>query len=273
MNEKTQVRDVLPFRENLEQKLGGAFPLSVMVTDFRSEGTEVPEHWHPYVELEYVLNGTARIALDGTEFTIKPADAVLIPAGKVHAVVPCRKDCQIGVILVDYHEPLPGCFLPAAVSEKAGSIFLTMLRESREQHEGWKFIVKGLLYELLGQLQRSGTPIRFEHNYSGEGQALEDYIRTNLTGDLSLQTVATYAGYSPTYFSRRFVTLMGMPLKQYVDQMRVHAACRMLMEGMSASAAASALNFSELPSFCRTFKRITGLSPSEYREKAKNEQE
>ena len=109
-----------------------------------------------------------------------------------------------------------------------------------------------------------GEPLAMEDAPGEEGQKLEEYLRQNLGGNLSLQSAAAYAGYSPAYFSRYFAKVMGMPFKTCVDRMKVQAARGMLADGLSAAATAAALGYDTPSSFGRAFKRLTGQTPSEY---------
>ncbi len=254
---------MLPYRENLDDRLE-AFPLLVSVNYRRTAGQMAAEHWHPCQELLYVFDGEAEQIVGNNRFAFHAKDAVLIPAGMIHGTCAVEEECYIGVTAFNCGIALPGYYLAAGAGEEMERLFSRLQEESVLKKSGWQLIAQGILFEILGQLERYGEPLAVEELPGGEGQKLEEYLRQNLGGDLSLQSAAAYAGYSPAYFSRYFAKVMGMPFKTCVDRMKAQAARGMLADGLSAAATAAALGYDTPSSFCRAFKRLTGQTPSEY---------
>lgn len=96
----------------------------------------------------------------------------------------------------------------------------------------------------------------------------EDYVMTHLTdAELSLQQLASYLGASPAHISRTFKKIKGMGLTRYINEQRVAAAKRQLLDGNTpVTELAFALGFGSLQHFGRVFKEITGVTPSDYRQ-------
>ena len=254
---------MLPYRENLEERLE-ASPLLIFLNHRHTAGRMAAEHWHPCLELLYVLDGEAEQTIGDSRFVFHAKDTLLIPSGAVHATQATRDDCYISVTLFDPGSSFPGWYLPAERGREMEALFSRMQEESALRKPGWQMVARGLLLQILGLLERKGEPLALPDIPPEEGKRLEEYLRANLSGDLSLQTAAAHAGYSPAYFSRYFSRLMGMPFKVYVDRMRMQAAKGMLSDGLSAAAASEALGYETPSSFCRAFKRLTSLTPSEY---------
>ena len=254
---------MLPYRENLEERLE-ASPLLVLLNHRKTAGRMAAEHWHPCLELLYVLDGEAEQTVGDSRFLFHAKDTLLIPSGAVHATRATRDDCYISVALFDPGASFPGRYLPAELGGDMEPLFSRMQEEAVLRRPGWQLVARGLLLQVLGLLERSGEPLALPDPPPEEGKRLEEYLRASLSGDLSLQKAAAYAGYSPAYFSRYFSRLMGMPFKVYVDRMRTQAAKGMLIDGLSTAAIADALGYETPSSFCRAFKRLTGLTPSEY---------
>ncbi|MGI5957836.1 MAG: helix-turn-helix domain-containing protein [Massiliimalia sp.] len=254
---------MLPYRENLDGRVS-AGQMTVTLNYRHTAGNMVSEHWHPCLELLYVFGGQAQQTLSNSNFTLKSGDTLLICGGAVHATRALEDDSYIGVAMFYHTAPIPSLYLPAGQCSQMERLFSQMQEEYTLAKPGYQFVVQGLLFQVLGLLERYGTQMQSFAASEGEGQRLEEYIRTHLSAGVSLQDVAAFAGYSPSYLSRRFPELMGMPFKSYVDQMKIQAAKGLLCDGIRVNEIAEALCYDTPSSFCRAFKRITGCTPSEY---------
>lgn len=97
-----------------------------------------------------------------------------------------------------------------------------------------------------------------------------DYMETNLSEPLSLADVANASGLSPSHFARRFKSATGAPPHQYLMQMRVERAKRMLMQHEPIAEIALACGFTHQEHLTRIFRRLTGLTPASYRRSAQS---
>ena len=93
-----------------------------------------------------------------------------------------------------------------------------------------------------------------------------DYIVAHINDDISLESLAGVAGYSPFHFSRRFALATGMPPSRYISRMRLDKAMVELAAGvLPLSQIAFNAHFSSQASFSRAFHRATGMTPKQYR--------
>jgi len=97
------------------------------------------------------------------------------------------------------------------------------------------------------------------------------YIEENYAAeDLSLQEVADSLGMSVTYLSRTFKNETNMNFVKYVTQVRMDKAKELLAQGgLSAQEAAYRVGYSDYVHFSKTFKKVHGLTPSEFRKQSK----
>ena len=92
-------------------------------------------------------------------------------------------------------------------------------------------------------------------------------IESNLSADLSLETLARQAGLSPYHFHRVFRALVGEPLKEYVRRLRLERAAHELAHSARRPVIEIALDagYETHESFTRAFRAALGRPPSEYR--------
>ena len=83
---------------------------------------------------------------------------------------------------------------------------------------------------------------------------------------LSLPYVAHKLGISPNYLSTIFSKKQGLPLKRYLQQVRIHNATKMLVETDFAISEIAYLNgFEDSNYFIKIFKQHIGITPHRYR--------
>lgn len=255
---------MLPFKENLDNISEESW-LSTFINYQCVAGCMAEQHWHHYMELLYVFGGEAQQNIGNISFPFHTGDVLLIPSGITHSTKSLEKDCYISVTLFEYGINYPAYYLPAGKVKDMERLFSRMQEECVLRKKSWKTIAGGILFEILGLLERHGEILSPDESSSKEGLLIEEYLRENIANNLSLQSAAAFAGYSPAYFSRHFSDLMGMPFKQYVDKLKVRYARSMLDDGITTADIAAALGYENASSFCRAFKRLTGETPSEYR--------
>ncbi|MFI1200074.1 GlxA family transcriptional regulator [Streptomyces sp. NPDC020883] len=83
-----------------------------------------------------------------------------------------------------------------------------------------------------------------------------------------ISDLATHAGLSTRHLQRRFTAELGTPPAAYVEQVRVEAARRALVEGDDpVEAIAHHCGFGTAETLRRSFHRHVGVAPSEYRDR------
>lgn len=92
------------------------------------------------------------------------------------------------------------------------------------------------------------------------------YIEARLGDSLSVASLAQVAGVSEAHFTRLFVRRIGMPPHRYILRARVERAMDLLSATRKPIVEIAAeLGFSTQSHFTAAFKRITGITPTEYR--------
>ncbi len=91
-------------------------------------------------------------------------------------------------------------------------------------------------------------------------------INSNYRHSLKLETVANHIGMNPTAFCRYFKEKTGKSFSQFLIDMRVGYACKLLIEDkLSVSQICFESGFNNLSNFNRQFKKNTSYSPTEFK--------
>lgn len=112
--------------------------------------------------------------------------------------------------------------------------------------------------------------LRVQIGAAGEFGDLIEWVRNNLSGDLSNPALAVRMGMSERNFQRRFKQQFGSPAASLIERLRVEQACQILTSSASSISHVSQLvGFSNPDSFRRAFIRNVGVSPRHYQERFK----
>ncbi|MBV7509186.1 helix-turn-helix domain-containing protein [Bacillus sp. sid0103] len=93
-----------------------------------------------------------------------------------------------------------------------------------------------------------------------------EFIRLNLDHDLRLDTIATAVQASSYELSRQFKKETGKSITEYINQQRINEAIKIMEnENLSITDIASLVGFNDVNYFTKVFKKMNGITPSEYR--------
>ncbi len=104
-------------------------------------------------------------------------------------------------------------------------------------------------------------------SHSGIKRAVE-FIQEHHSATLDLEQAATEACLSKYHFSRLFHRMVGMSYQDYVTRIRIEEAKKLLEQipYLTLTRIAIRVGFGSLRNFEGQFKKLTGQSPSEYRQ-------
>lgn len=103
-------------------------------------------------------------------------------------------------------------------------------------------------------------------NYHSIVSKVIEYIEAHLHEDLTLETVADYAGFSKYHFHRFFRSEIGVSMVDYVRERRIaNSASMLLYTDVKILDIALYFRFESQESFTRAFKKVYHLPPGQYR--------
>src|SRR5690349_22180622 len=90
------------------------------------------------------------------------------------------------------------------------------------------------------------------------------FIDSNFASQIDAGEIADEACYSKFHFIRAFKSIYGRTPHQYLTHVRIERAKELLEQEASVTEACFAVGFDSLGSFTTLFKRLEGVTPSEY---------
>lgn len=154
------------------------------------------------------------------------------------------------------------CF-EAKQPEEIGRLFRQMLTEWQEKRAGYRLRCSAMLYEILAECYCQNLATESK---GSKIQDSVDYIHSNYKrSDLTVGEVAERSFISEVYFRRLFKAEYGMSPQKYIVDLRIREAASLILTGYySLKEIAYMSGYSDYKYFSVEFKRIIGVSPSEY---------
>lgn len=124
----------------------------------------------------------------------------------------------------------------------------------------------GRLYQTLALFMKHASnneQYNSSSNYVQKGIA---YISANYSYPIHVEDIADYVGVSRSHLYRSFETILGQSPKNYLTQFRLKQACYLLEHSsLSITAVANSVGFDNGLHFSKTFHKLKGISPRDYR--------
>lgn len=144
-----------------------------------------------------------------------------------------------------------------------------MVWEYLQKGEGYKSLITGCFYGLCVQLCRlyseMGEAEDGKNDVLGMAKSIS-YIESHYTESLTVEHLATIAGFSTRHYSRRFFEIKETTPVQYLQSVRLEKACYYLSStDLPIAWIANQCGFSDSNYFSRVFKKWYGVSPSKWR--------
>jgi AraC family L-rhamnose operon transcriptional activator RhaR len=259
-----------------------------------------PVHTHSFVEIAFVVSGTAVHSCLNGRRELRPGDVILLRPGVWHGYEACRdlrvynccfssellrrelswtrEDPLLGYLLWagPYSSPARGMLMasldPTVFSECITHLdALAMLRGRPAHHHRGDVIGRlSLLFSQLGQAitrtdQAPGTEQGAAHPAAGRAMRL---LEADPARDWTLPALAAELHLTPGHLVRLFKAATGLPPMAYLAQVRAeHAAVLLLHSDEPVSGIGKAVGWPDQAHFARRFKAHYGLSATTYRKR------
>jgi AraC family transcriptional regulator len=154
--------------------------------------------------------------------------------------------------------------------DRLAALMWAMREEVREGCSSGRLYGETISLAFLAYLAgRYATPRQLANCETGLSPAqkrqLVDYIRANLTDNISVTELAAVAQMSPSHFARVFKASFGVTPYRFVMHERVEGAKAMLADvKLTASQVSTAFGFASQSHFVKVFRLVTGVTPKQY---------
>lgn len=126
-------------------------------------------------------------------------------------------------------------------------------------------MLEALTLEMLITTERGGAPTPNTDYAPIWLRQAREFLHDSFLKSLSLEEIAIAAGEHSSHLARSFRLYYHYSPGEYVRQLRMEYACRLLITSQTPLAQiAREAGFSDQSHFCRVFKRMTGMTPAEY---------
>lgn len=251
-------------------------------------------HFHPEYQLTLAIESRGHRVVGDNIGTLSDGDIVLLGSNLPHVWHQDRgpKARQVNAIIVRFDETFLGrdfFTLPevepvkrllqraARGLEVRGNtrVAVTAHMKRLAQSEGLARVIE--LLAILNTLANSTElkPLasasyepKLESADQGRMERVVDFIHTHLTEEIDRERLAKLAHLSLGAFSRFFHSRTGKTVPEYVNEVRIGRACRMLAEDAgNITDIAMDCGYRNLANFNRRFREVVGTTPSAYRQK------
>ena len=213
--------------------------------------------------LSYRLRADTVLKTSSTEHRLGDNSVVLVPAGVDYSRV-ARVD---EMIVIRFESPSCSgggidAFVPRA-SNAFSMLFHKILDCWNNKEPGYKYRCSAIMYEILEAC--------YLENYVSKpiaspiGRSVEYMLSSYTRHDLSVGEIAAKSFMSEVYFRRLFKRKYGTSPQKYIIDLRIKHAAGLISTGYyTLSEVAVMSGYTDYKYFSTEFKRLMGMSPSEY---------
>lgn len=234
-----------------------------------------PLHWHSYFELEIILSGEGKYVINDIEYDVSSTKVFLLSTTDFHRVEVSKTIKLINIAfdeeMVDEKNLLSLVF---SNTERAYSLLQDEYERLLKAAELLAYECKTdgdcqrqLLQYILTCLFRKSSTLCTDAFNGDHNHAIRNaiaYMQIHFKENITLQKLASEAGYHPAYFSELFKKYTSKTYTCALNELRIGYARTLLANGFSVSDACFLSGFTSLSNFGKVFKKNCHISPREY---------
>lgn len=236
-----------------------------------------------YAMLIYCTEGEGWYTIGGKTFPVKENQYIIIPPNVPYSFGASEHDPWtiywvhfMGKLSNEFlpSTPVPGTILPGEYSrlqdriqlfeEIYGCFSMGYIKEYMVYSSMCLYMfLTSFLY--LEQYRYINLPSHKEYSFASR---VIHYMNEHVEHNLTLDQLAAYFKYSPSHFSMLFQKETGVSPISYFIRLKIQKACQyIVLTNLKLNDISTKLGFEEPAYFSRTFTKVMGISPSEYRKK------
>lgn len=243
---------------------------------------DLSANWHESIEIIYVTKGNGFVTCDFSDREVKEGEIFVINSDVLHSFKIAEGDESL-----EYYFFIVGRDFCLFNGVDTDNIKFEEVINDADIIETYKEVIKA--YELSGEYKGvavcavalkllfglCSSHIKTQPKKSDKKPLnLENvrsaiiYIRENISGKITIKDLALASGISEYYFIREFKRITHYTPVTYINMVRCDTARKFLAEGTyNVGEVADMCGFDNMPYFTKTFKKYTGLLPSQVKKK------
>lgn len=268
-------------------------PYEAFIQDTRTDYFPVKPHWHYFVELIYILEGSTMADCNNVSYILETGDLILFPPKSVHSIYSTKwAPLRYAVIKFDAnnltisnsytpriqsvlesitHDSSAHIYFPAKVisSIPIKTLFLDCIEELTKKQYGYDIQVHSHLCTLMVYLLRIWQKNGFQSGNIPPAATLEtsidtitEYIDAHSNELLLVDNLAKMCHMSYSYFAKNFKQIYGKSCKEYIEYIKICKADDLLLfTDYSLNYISQETGFTDCSHFIKTYKKIKGITP------------
>lgn len=236
-------------------------------------------HWHENIELLYFYEGECLVLNDDSEIEAHAGDLIVVNSEAIHRVRFTNGDAKYIYYIIsnkfceEMGFSVESNFIMKKVKDRRiDEYFQNIKKEAEEQkdyyYESIKINLLNVLLILFREYTESPKMAQKKSVKIELAKKVVKYLQKNTKNDIDLDDVEKHCGYTKFYISKVFKEVTGKNVINYFNEIRMEKAKKMLLTGTeSINEIAVSCGFESQSYFGKVFKKQTGYTPREYREK------
>lgn len=233
--------------------------------------TTLSKHSHSYSYLCIVLRGGYRETYDRRIRDCRPSTVVFHPADEVHANHFLNRGGRLFRLEIPPHWADRVSEYSSTLSSPAdfnGGLLVCLVaklyRECNQLDSVSPLVIEGLALEIVAEMSRRRYPLqRVPPRWVMQAKEL---LQAHFAEKLNPTAIAELLNVHPVHLARGFRQAHGCTMGEYLRQLRIEIASHHLSTSDTPLADISTLiGFADQSHFSKNFKRLTGMTPAQYR--------
>ncbi|MFM8763268.1 MAG: helix-turn-helix domain-containing protein [Spartobacteria bacterium] len=253
-------------------------------TGLYRKGAGFGSHKHAEIQIEIPLLGSFLFGFEKTKVTIKPGQALVIPALVPHGWRTPTGGLMLGLHVSVSNEkgeetPLPFCVQKKPLVARSGAISLLCLQLIDMAASGRNLgfaqthssaLLTALITAVLDPVCDFPQGMNTDENLQLRGRVVfervQSFIQNNLTHELGAEELETLAGVTFRHLTRLFLQHCGESPHQHILRLRLEHSKRLLVEnpGRSIKSIAIESGFSASSHLTMAFKKEFQITPTAF---------